>query len=114
MNYIYLILGIALGLVYLGRAKNARKQKFVPYEAKMKLKSKKTMDQYDDWCKGEANGCTLVGLGFIVFGLSATFMDSNALLSTIIAVVSLVIFIVGFFMRIYNNKKHLGHYFTKQ
>ena len=48
MNYIYLILGIALGLVYLGRAKNARKQKFVPYEAKMKLKSKKTMDQYDD------------------------------------------------------------------
>ena len=114
MNYIYLILGIALGLVYLGRAKNARKQKFVPYEAKMKLKSKNTMDQYDDWCKGEANGCTLVGLGFIVFGLSATFMDSNALLSTIIAVVSLVIFIVGFFMRIYNNKKHLGHYFTKQ
>ena len=44
----------------------------------------------------------------------ASQMDSNALLSTIIAVVSLVIFIVGFFMRIYNNKKHLGHYFTKQ
>lgn len=114
MNYIYLILGIALGIIYLGRAKNARKQKFVPYEAKMKLKSKKTMDQYDDWCKGEANGCSLVGLGFIIFGFSATFMDSNALLSTIIAVVSLVVFIVGFFMRIYNNKKYLGHYFTKQ
>ena len=114
MNYIYLILGVVLGVVFLGRAKNARKQKFVPYEAKMKLKTKKTIDQYDDWCKKEALGCTLVGSGFIIFGLSATFMDSNALLSTLIAVVSLVVFLIGFMMRIVNNKKHLGHYFTKQ
>ena len=114
MNYLYLILGFALGLVYLGRAKNARKQKFVPYEAKMKLKNKKNMEDYDEWCAKEALGCSLVGGGFMIFGLSATFMDSNALLSTIIAVVSLVVFIVGFFMRIYNNKIHLGHYFTKQ
>lgn len=114
MNYLYLILGFALGLVYLGRAKNARKQKFVPYEAKMKLKTKKTIEQYNEWCAKEALGCTLMGSGFIVFGLSATFMDSNALLSTIIAAVSLVIFVVGFMMRVFNNKKHLGHYFTKQ
>jgi len=114
MNYIYLILGIVLGIVFIGRGKNARKQKFVPYEAKMKLKNKKNMEQYDNWCKGEANGCSLIGIGFVVFGVSATFMDSNALLSTIIAVVSLVIFIIGFMMRVYNNKKHLGHYFTKQ
>lgn len=113
MSYIYLIVGIALGVVFLGRAKNARKQKFVPYEVKMKLKTKKTIEKYDAWCKNEANGCTLVGLGFIVFGFSATFMDSNAVLSTILAVVSLIIFIVGFMMRIYNNKKYLGHYFTK-
>ena len=114
MNYIYLILGIVLGIVFIGRGKNARKQKFVPYEAKMKLKNKKNMEQYDNWCKSEANGCSLIGIGFVVFGVSATFMDSNALLSTIIAVVSLVIFIAGFMMRVYNNKKHLGHYFTKQ
>ena len=114
MNYIYLILGIALGIVFLGRGKNAKNQKFVPYEAKMKLKNKKTIDQYDEWCKAEATGCFLIGIGFIIFGISATFMDSNALLSTIIAVVSLVVFIVGFMMRVVNNKKHLGHYFTKQ
>ena len=35
MNYLYLILGFALGLVYIGRGKNARKQKFVPYEVKL-------------------------------------------------------------------------------
>lgn len=114
MNYIYLVLGIVLGIIYLGRAKNAKQQKFVPYEAKMKLKTKKTIDQYDDWCKSEARGCSLIGIGFIVFGISATFMDSNAVLSTVISVVSLVVFIAGFFLRIYNNKKHLGHYFTKQ
>lgn len=114
MNYIYLILGIVLGIVYLGRAKNAKNQKFIPYEVKTKLKTKKTMEQYDSWCKGEAKGCTLIGLGFVIFGVSATFMDSNALLSTVISVVSLVVFIVGFFMRVYNNKKRLGHYFTKQ
>ena len=114
MNYIYLILGVVLGIVFLGRAKNAKNHKFVPYEAKMKLKTKKTIDQYDEWCAKEAIGCRLVGTGFILFGLSATFMDSTALLSTVISLASLVIFIVGFFMRIYNNKKHLGHYFTKQ
>ena len=81
---------------------------------KYQLKTKKTAEQFGDWCAKEALGCTLMGSGFMAFGLSATFMDSNALLSTIIAVVSLVVFIVGFFMRIYNNKKHLGHYFTKQ
>ena len=114
MNYIYLLLGVVLGIVFLGRAKNAKNHKFVPYEAKMKLKTKKTVDQYDEWCAKEALGCRLVGTGFILFGLSATFMDSNAILSTIIAVVSLVIFVIGFMMRVVNNKKHLGHYFTKQ
>lgn len=114
MNYIYLILGIALGIVYLGRAKNAKNQKFVPYEAKMKLKNKKNMESFDAWCKSEAKGSFLIGLGFIIFGISATFMDTNAFISTIFALASLVIFIVGFFMRIYNNKKYLGHYFTKQ
>ncbi len=114
MNYIYLIFGVILGIVFIGRGKNARNQKFVPYEAKMKLKNKKTMENYDEWCAKEALGCTLVGIGFIIFGVSATFMDSNALLSTIIAVVSLVVFIVGFMMRVVNNKKHLGHFFTKQ
>ena len=114
MNYIYLILGVVLGIVFIGRGKNAKNQKFIPYEAKMKLKTKKTIEQYEEWCKTEGLGCTLVGLGFIVFGISATFMDSNALLSTIIAVVSLVIFIIGFMMHVINNKKHLGHYFTKQ
>ena len=114
MNYIYLILGIMLGVVFLGRAKNARSQKFVPYEVKMKLKTKKTMEKYTDWCNRESTGCALMGCAFIVFGVSATFMDSNAMVSTVIALVSLVPFIIGFFMRIYNNKKHLNHYFTKQ
>ena len=114
MNYIYLILGIVLGVVFLGRAKNARRQKFVPYEVKMKLKTKKTMEEYIDWCNREATGCVLMGGAFILFGVSATFMDSNAIISTVTALVSLVPFIVGFFMRIYNNKKHLNHYFTKQ
>lgn len=113
MNYLYLILGLVLGIVFLGRGKNAAKKKFIPYEAKMKLKSKKTMEDYDEWCKKESLGCRLVGSGFIIFGVSATFMDSNALISTIIAVVSLVVFIVGFMMRVINNKKYLGHYFTK-
>ena len=114
MNYLYLILGIALGVVYLGRAKNAKKQKFVPYEAKMKLKNKKTIEQYDEWCNKEALGCNLIGGGFMLFGLSATFMDSNLIIGNVLAVVSLVIFVLGFMMRIVNNKKHLGHYFTKQ
>ena len=114
MNYVYLILGIVLGIVFIGRAKNARNRKFVPYEVKNNLKTKKTMEQYEEWCDREAKGCSLVGSGFILFGISATFMDSNALLSTAIAVVSLVLFLVGFFLRIYNNKKHLNHYFTKQ
>jgi len=113
MNYIYLVLGIVLGIVFLGRGKNAKQKKFIPYEAKMKLKTKKTIEQYDAWCKNEATGCSLIGLGFIIFGISATFMDSNAVISTIISVVSLIIFIAGFMMRVYNNKKHLGHYFTK-
>ncbi|MBQ3236962.1 MAG: hypothetical protein IJA06_00345 [Oscillospiraceae bacterium] len=113
MNYIYLILGIVLGLVFLGRGKNTRNKKFIPYEVKTKLKTKKTMEEYEDWCRREATGCSLLGGGFVVFGISATFMDSNALISTIIAVASLLLFLVGFFMRIYNNKKHLNHYFTK-
>jgi len=101
MNYIYLILGIILGIVFLGRAKNAKNKKFIPYEAKMKLKSKKTIDQYDEWCKKEA------------LGLSATFMDSSVAVGNVISIASLVIFVIGFIMRIINNKKHLGHYFTK-
>ena len=34
MNYIYLILGVVLGIVFIGRGKNARNKKFVPYEVK--------------------------------------------------------------------------------
>ena len=114
MNYIYLLLGVILGVVFLGRAKNAKKQKFVPYEVKMKLKNKKNMEEYDEWCKGEANGCSLMGIGFIIFGFSATFMDSNTFISNILSIIALVVFIIGFFSRIVNNKKHVGHYFTKQ
>ncbi len=114
MNYIYLIAGIVLGAIYLGRSKNAGKQKFVPYEAKMKLKNKKTIEQYDEWCNTESKGCLLIGLGFIIFALSATFMDSSAVTSAIIAIISLIVFVIGFMMRVVNNKKHLGHYFTKQ
>lgn len=113
MNYIYLILGVVLGLVFLGRGKNTKNNKYIPYEVKAKLKTKKTMEQYEEWCKRETLGCTLVGSGFIVFGISATFMDSNAVLSTVLALISLAVFVVGFFIRIINNKKHLGHYFTK-
>lgn len=114
MNYLYLLLGVVLGLVFLGRGKNAKKQKFIPYEAKSKLKTKKTIEQYDEWCEKEALGCTLMGSGFMLFGLSATFMDGNVTIGNILSVVSLVVFVVGFMMRIINNKKHLGHYFTKQ
>ncbi len=114
MNYIYLILGIVLGLVFLGRGKNARNHKYIPYEVKTKLNTKKTKEDYEDWCKYEALGCTLMGVGFMAFGLSATFMDSNILIGNIISIVSLGTFIVGFFMRIVNNKKRIGHYFTKQ
>ncbi len=113
MVYLYLLLGVVLGVVFLGRAKNARNQKFIPYEAKAKLKTKKTMEEFNAWCKNESTGCALMGLGFILFGISATFMDSNAVLSTVLSVVSLIVFIVGFMMRVYNNKKRLGHYFTK-
>ena len=80
----------------------------------MTLKTKKTMDKYEEWCKREALGCSLVGSGFVVFGISATFMDSNGIISALLAVISLGLFLVGFFLRIYNNKKHLNHYFTKQ
>ena len=114
MNYIYLILGVILGLVFLGRGKNTKNHKYIPYEVKNTLRTKKTMEQYEEWCRRETTGCTLMGLGFIVFGVSATFMDSNALLSTVLSVASLVLFISGFFIRVYNNKKHLNHYFTKQ
>lgn len=113
MNYIYLVLGIVLGIVFIGRGKNARNHKYIPFEAKAKLNTKKTKEDYDEWCSKEALGCTLVGVGFIAFGLSATFMDTNLLIGNIIAVISLAVFIVGFFLRIVNNKKHLNHYFTK-
>lgn len=114
MNYIYLAIGIILGIIYLGRAKNARKQKFVSYEAKMKLKNKKHMYEYDKWCKNESKGCYLVGGGFMLFGIASTFMDSNLLICNILSIISLIIFIIGFVTRILNNKKRLGHYFSKQ
>ncbi|MBR5310047.1 MAG: hypothetical protein IKU42_02850 [Oscillospiraceae bacterium] len=114
MNYIYLALGIILGIVFLGRGKNAKNKKYIPYEVKTKLRTKKTMEDYEDWCNREAKGCKFMGIGFMLFGFSATFIGSNGLVSTIIAVISLVVFIIGFFTRIYNNKTHLNHYFTKQ
>lgn len=113
MNYIYLILGVVLGLVFIGRGKNTRNHKYIPYEVKNTLKTKKTIEQYEDWCKRESLGCTLIGIGFVVFGISATFMDSNAIVSTVLSIGSLAVFVVGFFFRISNNKKHLGHFFTK-
>ncbi len=113
MNYIYLVLGIVLGIVFLGRGKNARNHKYIPYEVKTKLNTKKNKEDYEEWCSKEALGCTLMGAGFAVFGFSATFMDSILLIGNILAIISLVVFISGFFVRIVNNKKRLNHYFTK-
>ena len=113
MNYLYLALGVIIGAMFLGMAKNCRKRKVIPYEVNKKLKSSKHMDEYNIWCDTEARSDTIIGIGFILFGFSATFMDSNALLSGIIAIISLIIFMVGYIMRIANNKKRLGHFFVR-
>lgn len=113
MNILYMVLGFVLGLIFIGRGKNAKNKKYLPYEAKNKLNTKKTKEDYEDWCNKEALGCRLMGCGFVVFGIAATFMDSNATVNLILSVLSLVLFVCGFFLRIYNNKTKLGHYFTR-
>ena len=113
MNYVYLALGLIVGIVFLGMAKNTRRRKAIPYEVNKRLKSSKKMDEYNKWCDTEAKADTIVGTGLIIFGLSATFMDGSIALTNIIAIISLVVFVVGYVMRMANNKKRLGHFFAR-
>lgn len=113
MNYIYLAIGLVVGAVFLGMAKNTRRRKAIPYEVTKKLKSSKHMDEYNQWCDTEACADTIVGAGLILFGLSVTFVDTNLAITNIIAIISLIVFVVGYIMRIVNNKKHLNHFFVR-
>lgn len=113
MSYIYLALGFVIGIIFIGMGKNARHRKAIPYEVNKKLKSSKRMDEYNEWCNTEATADTIVGCGLILFGFSATFTDSNAAVSGIIALISLAVFIFGYIKRLANNKKHLGHFFVR-
>ena len=113
MNYIYLALGGIIGAIFLGMAKNTKRRKAIPYEVTKKLKSSKKMNEYNKWCDTESRADVIVGVGLIIFGLSATFMDSNIALGNIIAIISLIVFVAGYIMRIVNNKKRLGHFFVR-
>lgn len=113
MNYLYLALGLVVGIIFLGMAKNAKRRKAIPYEVIKKLKSSKHMDEYNEWCDRESLSDTVIGGGLILFGLSATFMDSSNAVSNIVAIISLLVFIVGYVMRVVNNKKHLNHFFVR-
>lgn len=113
MNYVYLIAGVVIGIVFLGMAKNTRKRKAIPFEVTKKLKSNKHMDEYNLWCDTECQSDTLIGLSLIIFGISATFMDNNRLIGNIIAAISLVLFIIGYFKKVINNKKYLHHFFVR-
>ena len=73
MNYIYLAIGLVVGAVFLGMAKNTRRRKAIP----------------------------------------VTFVDTNLAITNIIAIISLIVFVVGYIMRIVNNKKHLNHFFVR-
>lgn len=111
MNYIYLGIGIIVGIIFLGMGKNARNRKAIPIEVTKKLKSNKKMDEYNEWCNTESTADTVIAVSLFVFGISATFMDSNLLVANILSILSLIVFIVGFIMRMSNNKKHLNHFF---
>lgn len=113
MSYLYLAVGIILGIVFLGMAKNISKRKVLPPEVNKKLKNAKHSDELDAWCKVETASDIVVGTGFILFGISATFMDSNILIGNILAIISLLLFVGGYVRRIINNKKHLNHFFAK-
>ena len=113
VNYIYLFAGLIVGIVFIGIAKNINRRKTVPYEVTKKLRAHKTMDEYNEWCAKEVLGDRLIGCGLIIFGISSTFFDSVLLLGGLLAVVSLGLFVVGYMMRIANNKKHLGHFFVR-
>lgn len=113
MRYVYIAAGLILGIVFLGIAKNTKRRKFIPREVIKKLKSSNRMDEYNIWCDKEAKADMIVGIGFVLFGLSMTFADTNAALSNIGVIISLVVFLVGYIMRIVNNKKHLDHFFVR-
>lgn len=113
MNYVYLAIGLIVGAVFLGMAKNTRRRKAIPYEVTKKLKSSKRMDEYNQWCDREAQADTIVGIALILFGLSVTFSDTSLAVTNIISIISLIVFVVGYIMRIVNNKKHLNHFFVR-
>lgn len=113
MNYIYLAIGLVVGAVFLGMAKNTRRRKAIPYEVTKKLKSSRRMDEYNQWCDTEARADTIVGIGLIVFGFSVTFVDTNILVTNVLGIISLIVFVTGYIMRIVNNKKHLNHFFVR-
>ncbi len=113
MNYIFLIVGLIAGIIYLGIAKNINRRKTVPYEVTKNLRTHKRMDEYNEWCDTEVVGDRLVGIGFLLIGFSVTFMDSVPIVGGVLSIVALVLFILGYFKRINNNKKHLGHFFVR-
>ena len=73
----------------------------------------KKMDEYNEWCDTEAKADTIIGISLLVFGISSTFMDSVVWLGNIISIISLIVFITGYIIRVINNKKHLGHFFVR-
>lgn len=113
MSYLYLAVGIALGIVFLGMAKNVSQRKALPREVIKNLKNAKHSDEFESWCKAETFSDVVIACGFILFGISATFMESNILVGNILAIISLVLFIGGYIRRIVNNKKHLKHFFVR-
>lgn len=113
MNYIYFFAGLIIGIIFIGIGKNTRNRKTIPYEVTKKLKGAKRMDEYNEWCDTDAKADTFIGTAFLIFGISSTFMDSVVWLGNIISIVSLVIFIAGYAIKVINNKKHLGHFFVK-
>lgn len=113
MNYIVLVAGLIAGIIYIGIGKNISRRKTVPYEVTKNLRTHKRMDEYNEWCDTEAAGDRLVGLGFLLIGFSVTFMDSISIVGGLLSFVALVLFILGYFKRINNNKKHLGHFFVR-
>ncbi|MCQ2755128.1 MAG: hypothetical protein MJ231_08835 [bacterium] len=113
MNYIYFFAGLILGIIFIGIGKNTHNRKTIPYEVTKKLKGSKKMDEYNEWCDTEAKADTIIGTAFLVFGISSTFMDSVVWLGNIISIISLILFVTGYFIKVTNNKKRLGHFFVK-
>lgn len=113
MNYLYLAIGVIVGAIFIGMGKNSKRRRAIPYEVTKKLKGNKHMDEYNEWCDTESKGDYIIGVSLFVFGLSATFMDSNRTVGNILAIISLAGFITGFVMRVVNNKKKLNHFFIR-